>query len=247
LTGSGTVDGGGMPILVGMTSTHTSTDTSGPSLPVESGPRPLDRLLPVVAAASLGAAALALVAPDITGGGPVDGMSMTHYMGLLAANQPWNLVLFMAGPVILAETLAITELVLLFSRTPSGWVRALNRYAGLLVGPLMVGIGIYLIRTAVVPLTTGGAWRGPADVVAVLSYLLAAVPLIGITGVELGLLGRQDERRARRLHATFVGVFLVVAHVAMIVGMLDPAVLGWQASHLMPGSATEMPGMVHGS
>jgi len=230
-----------------MTSTPTSTDTPGPSLPVESGPRPLDRLLPVVAAASLGAAAFALVAPDITGGGPVDGMSMTHYMGLLAANQPWNLVLFMAGPVILAETLAITELVLLFSRTPSGWVGALNRYAGLLVGPLMVGIGIYLIRTAVVPLTTGGAWRGPADVIAVLSYLLAAVPLIGITGVELGLLGRQDERRARRLHATFVGVFLVVAHVAMIVGMLDPAVLGWQASHVMTGSATEMPGMVHGS
>lgn len=28
---------------------------------------------------------------------------MTHYMGLLAVNQPWNLLLFMAIPVVLAE------------------------------------------------------------------------------------------------------------------------------------------------
>ena len=37
-------------------------------------------------------------------------MNMTHYMALLADNQPWNLILFMAIPVILAETVAITEL-----------------------------------------------------------------------------------------------------------------------------------------
>ena len=43
-------------------------------------------------------------------------MSMTHYMELLATNQPWNLILFMAIPVILAETVAITELFLLLSR-----------------------------------------------------------------------------------------------------------------------------------
>ena len=42
-------------------------------------------------------------------------MSMTHYMELLATNQPWNLILFMAIPVILAETVAITELFLLLS------------------------------------------------------------------------------------------------------------------------------------
>jgi hypothetical protein len=45
---------------------------------------------------------------------------MTHYVELLAVNQPWNLIIFMAIPVILAETLAITELYILFTRKFSG-------------------------------------------------------------------------------------------------------------------------------
>ena len=28
-------------------------------------------------------------------------MNMTHYMELLATNQPWNLIIFMAIPVVL--------------------------------------------------------------------------------------------------------------------------------------------------
>lgn len=36
-------------------------------------------------------------------------MNMTHYMELLANSQPWNLLIFMAIPVILVETIAITE------------------------------------------------------------------------------------------------------------------------------------------
>jgi len=35
-------------------------------------------------------------------------MSMTHYIELLTTNEPWNLILFMAIPVILAETIAVT-------------------------------------------------------------------------------------------------------------------------------------------
>jgi hypothetical protein len=30
------------------------------------------------------------------------GNTMTHYMELLATNQPWNLIIFMAIPVIFA-------------------------------------------------------------------------------------------------------------------------------------------------
>ncbi len=38
-------------------------------------------------------------------------------MQLLTENQPWNLILFMAIPVIFAEFIAITELyILLFTR-----------------------------------------------------------------------------------------------------------------------------------
>ena len=72
-------------------------------------------------------------------------MSMTHYMELLAVNQPWNLLIFMAGPVVLAETLAITELYLLFTRKMDGAVRQLNRAAGIIVGLYFAGIIIYLM------------------------------------------------------------------------------------------------------
>ena len=34
-------------------------------------------------------------------------MPMTHYMELLATNQPWHLILFMAVPVILAKLVLI--------------------------------------------------------------------------------------------------------------------------------------------
>jgi hypothetical protein len=188
---------------------------------------------------------LALVLPDRTVGAGVDGMVMTHYMGLLSVNQPWNLLLFMAIPVILAETLAITELAILFNPDANLLVRGLSRWAGLLAGPLMIAITVHLVRNAVLPLTTSAGWRGPADVVAVLAYLAGAIPLVGITLIELGLFGRTP-REARKWHATFVGAFLVVAHIAMIFGMLNPEVLGWSQvpANQMPGGST-MPGMNH--
>ena len=156
-------------------------------------------------------------------------MPMTHYMELLATNQPVNLLLFMGVPVVIAETLAISEIALLFTRQPA-WVRSLNRLAGLLAGPVMLAILTHLLLHAVVPLTASGGWRGPADVLAVGFYLAGAVPFVGITLVELGLLGR-TERDANRMRATNIAVFLVVAHVAMIFGMMDPAVLGYVMAH----------------
>jgi len=57
------------------------------------------------------------------------------------------------------------------------------------------------------------------------------VPLAGIAALEVGLLARNRDARGRlKIHATFVGVFLIVAHVAMIARMLDPAVLGWDGT-----------------
>ena len=158
-------------------------------------------------------------------------MSMTHYMELLAIHQPRNLLIFMAVPVILAETLAITELAILFRRaaTPS-WVHTTSRVAGLLAGPVMLAIFLHLLINAVIPLTATGGWRGAADVIAVGFYLSGAVPLVGITLVELGLVGT-DAVSALKWHATFIAVFLVVAHVAMIFGMLDPTLLGYQMAH----------------
>ncbi len=175
----------------------------------------------------------ALLGPNLVADelGMAMSMNMTHYMELLAVHQPRNLLIFMALPVVLAETLAISELAILFRRgAVPAWVRTTSRVSGLLAGPVMLAIFLHLLLNAVVPLTLAGGWRGPADVIAVGFYLLGVVPLVGITLVELGVVGR-DAASALKWHATFIAIFLVVAHVAMIFGMLDPAVLGYQMLH----------------
>ena len=155
-------------------------------------------------------------------------MSMTHYMELLAVNQPWNLIIFMAIPIVLAETLAITELYLLFTRKFDGSVFYLNRFAGIAVGIYFVGIIVYLVQTAVIPITAAGEWRTVIDVIAVATYLIAGLPLIWIALQELGLVNRGlDKMEKLKIHAICVALFLVFGHIAMIAGMLDPAILGY--------------------
>ncbi|MFC7480890.1 DUF6803 family protein [Luedemannella flava] len=183
----------------------------------------------MAAVATAVAVGAAWALPDLPGEGSV---AMTHYMQLLATNQPWNLLIFMAVPVILAETVAVSELAILFNRasTPS-WVRSLNRWAGLLGGVYFVGVFGYLLVHAVIPLTTDGGWRGPADIIAVGAYLSGVIPLFGIALLEFGVLGRgRDETARLKLHAALVGLFLIVAHLAMIFGMLDPTLLGWHTA-----------------
>lgn len=223
-----------------MSTTARASTTTSP-LVVEPAPvRPVSRTGVVIAAVvAVIVVAVALSLPDVTG----DAGTMTHYMGLLAANQPWNLLMFMAIPVILAETLAVSELAVLFRQGDvPRWVHLLNRWAGLLVGPWFLGITVYLTKNAVVPLTEGGAWHGPADLIAVGAYLAGVIPLVGITLIELGILGRGTARARMRLHAIFVGIFLVAAHIAMIFGMLDPSLLGWMPADAVPSGDT-MPGM----
>lgn len=221
--------------------TEAHRPTTASTISVEDAPlRPVNRLgLVIAAVVSATVVLLALSLPDVTGSTG----TMTHYMGLLAANQPWNLLVFMAIPVILAETLAVSELAVLFRQGDvPRWVHLLNRWAGLLAGPWFFGITVYLIKNAVVPLTNGDAWHGPADLIAVGAYLAGVIPLVGITLIELGILGRGTARTRMRLHAIFVGVFLVAAHIAMIFGMLDPTLLGWTPSDTMPAGDV-MPGM----
>jgi hypothetical protein len=74
-----------------------------------------------------------------------------------------------------------------------------------------------------------GGWRGGSDILAVGMYLLGVVPLLGMALIDMNLLIRnKSDREKLKLHATFVGFFLVVAHVAMIFGMLSPTVLGYR-------------------
>jgi hypothetical protein len=166
-------------------------------------------------------------------------MNMTHYMELLAVNQPWNLIIFMAIPVVLAETLAITELYLLFTRKFEGAVYYLNRFAGIAVGVYFVGIIYYIMTNAVIPITRAGEWRTVIDPIAVGSYVIAGLPLIWIALQECGLVNRAlDQMGKLKIHAICVALFLVFGHIAMIAGMVDPSILGYKgtSSHQMGGS-----------
>ena len=155
-------------------------------------------------------------------------MSMTHYMELLMINSPWNLLIFMALPVILAETIAITELVILYRREPQPGVEALNRICGIAAGVVFLGIALYLIPTVVIPVTQAGEWRTWIDWLAVGSYILAGIPMILIALLNLRIILRLADQHARRgFHVANVAVFLVLSHIAMIAGMADPAVAGF--------------------
>jgi len=161
-------------------------------------------------------------------------MNMTHYMELLAVNQPWNLIIFMAIPIVLAETLAITELYLLFTRKFEGAVYYLNHFSGIAVGVYFVGIIYCIVTNAIIPITQAGEWRTVIDVIAVVTYVIAGLPLIWIALQEFGLVNRAlDQMGKLKIHAICVALFLVFGHVAMISGMLDPAILGYQAPHSM--------------
>jgi len=156
-------------------------------------------------------------------------MNMTHYMQLLADKQHWNLLIYMAIPIVLAETLAITELYILFTRQFDGFFYRFNRFAGTTVGLYFIGIIVYLMTTAVIPITRSGEWRTVIDVIAVGSYLIAGLPLIWIAFQEFGLVNRSLNQMGKlKIHAICVALFLVFGHIAMIAGMLDPSLLGYQ-------------------
>jgi len=153
-------------------------------------------------------------------------VNMTHYMELLATNQPWNLLIFMGGPIVLAETIAVTELYILYTQNYKGRVRALNRFCSIIVGLYFSVVFVYLVFNAVIPLTKSGEWRGPADVIAVGFYLAGIVPLLGLTLTDLRIIGKHRGANSRMaIHAGFVALFLIVGHIAMVFGMLDPTVL----------------------
>lgn len=153
-------------------------------------------------------------------------MSMTHYMSLLADNQPWNLIIFMAIPVIMAETLTISEFFIIFNKSKEGGLRTLNKVVGIFLGFYFTGIFIYLFTNAVIPLTQSGGWHTWVDVVAVGFYLSGVVFLLPIALMELGIIFRNKSFEEKmRIHFMLVGGFLVVAHVAMIFGMINPEII----------------------
>jgi hypothetical protein len=147
-------------------------------------------------------------------------------MSLLASNQPWNLLIFMAIPVICAETLTITEFFIIFNRIKHGGIRTLNKIVGIFDGFYFTGIFIYLLFNAVIPITRAGEWHTWVDVLAVGFYLSGVVFLLPIALMELGLIFKhKTDEEKMKIHFILVGGFLVVAHVAMILGMVNPEII----------------------
>ncbi len=156
-------------------------------------------------------------------------MYSTHYMDLLMQNSPWNLIFFMAIPVILAETIAITELFLLKSPNAHPTLSKVNRTAGILAGFAFVGIIIYFIPNVIIPLASAGEFRTWIDVVAIFSYILAGIPMILLALLNLKLLFRKVVEQKRTTYAILLlAAFLVLSHIAMIFGMVDPGIAGYK-------------------
>jgi len=158
-------------------------------------------------------------------------MDMTHYMALLTDNQPWNLIIFMALPVIMAEALTISEFFIIFNKLQKGSIRTFNKIVGIFDGFYFTGIFIYLFITAAIPLTASGGWHTWVDVVAVGFYLSGVIFLLPIALMELGIIfNKKTLEEKMQIHFILISGFLVVAHIAMIFGMVNPEIV-----NKMPG------------
>ena len=158
-------------------------------------------------------------------------LNMTHYMALLTDNQPWNLIIFMALPVIMAEALTISEFFIIFNKIKHGGIRTFNKIVGIFDGFYFTGIFIYLFITVAIPLTTSGGWHTWVDVVAVGFYLSGVVFLLPIALMELGVIFKKKTLEEKmKIHFLLISGFLVVAHIAMIFGMVNPKII-----NKMPG------------
>ena len=153
-------------------------------------------------------------------------MYSTHYMDLLMQNFPWNLIFFMAIPVILAETVAVTELVLSIQKK-NGWIRILNRCSSILGGIAFILIITYLVPTVVIPLTSNGEFRTWVDATAIFSYLTAGIPMILLAAYNAKHLLVKNSEGKKSIRIAFLAAFLVLSHVAMIFGMVDPGIAGY--------------------
>lgn len=152
---------------------------------------------------------------------------MTNYMELIMTNQPFNLIFFMAIPVILAESLVVTEFYCLFGGEHDIWQKT-NRKLGIIAGIYFALVVVYL-SVNVLPAIE---WRGLLDKIAIVSYLAGVVPLLSITLLELGVVGKNLNQKSRRqAHFLMLTVFLILSHIAMIFGMTEPQISEMPMSH----------------
>lgn len=152
-------------------------------------------------------------------------MGMTHYMELMMGS--WQLlVLFMAVPMFLAECYVVSEVLLLLEGQKAGaGLHRFNRFSAwasaVVILLLALVAGWDFLHVA--------EWRGWVDEAASAAYVLAGLPFIAVALVEGGILMRNaDAVRRGKACVTAVVAYLLLAHAAMVFGMIDPMQFGWQ-------------------
>lgn len=151
-------------------------------------------------------------------------MLMTQYMSLLMANSPYNLIFFMVVPMVIAETIAITEIVLLFSSKPLLKVHSLNSICTFISGIVMLVLGFLFIKEFVLPANEQNLWKGWIDYASALLFMVAVVPLVLMSLLQINLIFRKANKRTKMaVKIVLLSIYLVTSHAAMVFGMLDPA------------------------
>lgn len=165
---------------------------------------------------------------------------MTHYMELLSLDQPYNLILYMVIPMGLAELLVAMEFFTMYhmdSGKNTGF-KAVSKFVGIVLGVYFTALVIYFLAKIYPTIK----WRGYADVIAIYSYLIGVIPLLGIALLELNLIYKNASQKAKlKLHFCLLIFFLIVGHVAMIFGMVDPTITGYKAENGEIGMHMNMP------
>lgn len=164
-------------------------------------------------------------------------MAMTNYMELLMANQPWNLILFMAVPMGLAEAIVASEFFSLYRAQKGSLALKINKCLSIILGAYFTILIIY-VAVKILPVIH---LRGAADALALAAYVAAALPALVLLLLELGVIAKGAEFRTRlKFHFLALIVFLVLGHVAMIFGMTDPGMSGMDHSMMNHGSMENM-------
>ncbi len=151
-------------------------------------------------------------------------MLMTQYMSLLMANSPYNLIFFMVVPMVIAETIAITEIVLLFSSKTLLKVHSLNSICTFISGIVMLVLGFLFIKELVLPANEQNLWKGWIDYASALLFMAAVIPLVLMSLLQVNLIFRKANKRTKMaVKIVLLSIYLVTSHAAMVFGMLDPA------------------------
>lgn len=151
-------------------------------------------------------------------------MLMTQYMSLLMANSPYNLIFFMVVPMVIAETIAITEIVLLFSSKPLLKVHSLNSICTFISGIVMLVLVFLFIKGKVLPANEQNLWKGWIDYASALLFMAAVIPLVLMSLLQVNLIFRKANKRTKMaVKIVLLSIYLVTSHAAMVFGMLDPA------------------------